>query len=138
MRSHGATGFPDPTIGSNGLPSWSINPNVNTQAPAYHAARLACEKDLPHLAPQTPAAKATANAAALKYATCMRANGVPDFPDPNGSGLIQADADSPRFQQAQTACSSLDHGFEEQVSATSASHAPSGSGSGPSVPDTGG
>src|ERR1700691_584335 len=25
MRSHGLTDFPDPTVGSNGLPSWTLN-----------------------------------------------------------------------------------------------------------------
>ena len=122
MRSHGVSGFPDPTIGSNGLPSFGPTPNVNGGAPAYKAARQACKNDLPSLGPHTPAEKATANAAALKYATCMRSNGVPNFPDPNGQGLIQINAtgdvepSSPAFQKAQTACKSLDNGFAEQSS----------------------
>ena len=58
----------------------------------------------------------------------MRSNGVPDFPDPNGQGLIQInnatgslDASSPQFQKAETACNSLDNGFAEQLGATQAS-----------------
>jgi hypothetical protein len=133
MRSHGVTGFPDPSIGSNGLPTLTINagPTTNPQSPAFRAAKQACKKELPNLGPQTPAEKATANAAALKYAACMRSHGVPNFPDPNGQGLIQInnatgvlDASSPQFQKAETACNSLNDGFAEQLGATSASSAP--------------
>jgi hypothetical protein len=133
MRSHGVTEFPDPTIGSNGLPSWGPTPNVNGGAPAYNAAQQVCKKNLPSLRPQTSAEKATANAAALKYATCMRSNGVPDFPDPNGQGLINVNAtgtlepSSPQFQKSQTACGSLDKGFAQQSS--TAASAASGGGS---------
>ena len=135
MRSHGVTDFPDPTVGSNGLPSWGPTPNVNGGAPAYEAAQQVCKKDLPSLAPRTSAEKATANAAALKYSTCMRSNGVPDFPDPNGQGLIQINAtgtlepSSPQFQKAQTACKSLENGFGEQ-SSTAASSGSGGAGGG--------
>jgi hypothetical protein len=135
MRSHGVTEFPDPTIGSNGLPSWGPTPNVNGGAPAYTAAQQVCRKDLPSLT-QTPAEKAKANAAALKYATCMRSNGEPNFPDPNGQGLIQVNAtgalepSSPAFQKAQTACKSLDNGFDVSVASASASPAPGGAESG--------
>jgi hypothetical protein len=117
--------FPDPTIGSNGLPSWndSWSGNARTQAEALPAAQRACGKDLPKLGPQTSAEKEIANAEALKYATCMRSNGVPGFPDPNGEGLIQIknaigvlDPSSPQFQTAATACKSLDNGFGEQSS----------------------
>jgi len=136
MRSHGVTEFPDPTIGSNGLPSFGPTLSVNGGAPVYNAAEKACQKDLPSRALQPSAAeKATANAAALKYSTCMRSNGVPDFPDPNGRGVIQInnatgvlEQSSPAFQKAQMACKSLDNGFAE--SAASASSASAGAGSG--------
>jgi hypothetical protein len=139
MRSHGVTEFPDPTVGSNGLPSFGPTLNVNGGAPVYNAADRACKKDLPSLAPHTSAAKATANAAALKYAACMRSSGVPNFPDPNGQGKIQInnatgvlDASSPQFQKAQTACKSLENGFAEQssVAATAGSRPPGAAGSG--------
>ncbi len=135
MRSHGVTDFPDPTIGSNGLPTWGPTLNVNGGAPAYKAARQVCKKDLPSLGASTPAEKATANAAALKYSSCMRSNGVPDFPDPKGQGLIQINAtgtlepNSPQYQKAQTACRSLENGFAEQ-SSTAVSSASGGAGGG--------
>ncbi len=133
VRSHGVDDFPDPTIGSNGLPSWALNAD-NTSS-ALPAAQRACKKDLPRLGPQTSAEKATANAEALKYATCMRSNGVPNFPDPNGQGLIEInnatgtlDASSPQFENAAMACKRLENGFGEVSSA--AESAPSGAGSG--------
>jgi hypothetical protein len=125
IRSHGVPDFPDPTIGSNGLPNFAGSPNKNAtiDSPAGQAAQHACQKDLPHLGPRTSSDKATANAAALKYAMCMRSSGVPNFPDPNGQGLIQInnatgtlDASSPAFQKAQTACKGLDNGFAQQSS----------------------
>jgi hypothetical protein len=134
MRSHGVRDFPDPTVGSNGLPTWGP---IITQSPAEQAAQQAaqpvCKKDLPSLGLHTSAEKATANAAALKYATCMRSNGVPNFPDPNGQGvlLIQGgniEASSPAFQKAQTACKRLDNGFGEQSSVASGSSASGGGG----------
>lgn len=49
--------------------------------------------------------------AALKYSECMRASGVPNFPDPKTGGGFQfqtgsgIDPSSPTFQAAQTKCS---------------------------------
>ena len=117
--------FPDPTVGSNGLPSWndSWSMNAKTQAEALPAAQRACRKDLPELGPHTSAEKAAANAEALKYATCMRSNGASSFPDPNGQGVIQIsnatgslDPASPQFQKAAAACKSLENGFGEASS----------------------
>ena len=136
IRTHGVTDFPDPTIGSNGLPSWAANPNdpnSSVDSTGFPAAKQACKQDLPKLGPQTSAEKAAANAEALKYATCMRANGVPNFPDPNGQGVIQIenatgtlDASSPQFQKAETACKTLDNGFAEQSSVAVSSNSGSG------------
>jgi hypothetical protein len=48
--------------------------------------------------------------AGLKYARCMRANGVPNFPDPSGSGGFTfspgtgVDPSSPAFEAAQAKC----------------------------------
>jgi len=59
-------------------------------------------------APRSGFAIATGNPKqALKLSECMRANGVPNFPDPNGQGVIQGngiDPNSPAFQKAQQTC----------------------------------
>jgi len=136
MRAHGVSDFPDPTVGSNGLPSWGP---IITESPAEQAAQRAaqpvCKKDLPSLL-HTSAEKATAHAAAVKYASCMRSNGVPDFPDPNDQGVIQfnatgsIEASSPALQKARTDCKRLDNGFGEQSSVASGSPASRSGGSG--------
>jgi hypothetical protein len=63
----------------------------------------------------TGAASATA-ASAVRYATCMRSHGVPDYPDPNGSGQLpkitpanetQLGVSASRFNAAQAACQRL-------------------------------
>jgi hypothetical protein len=42
----------------------------------------------------------------MKYASCMRSNGEPSFPDPNSQGQLQfsGDPNSAGFQRAQQAC----------------------------------
>jgi hypothetical protein len=66
----------------------------------------------------SPSQSATVSgeAEALQYAACMRSHGVPDFPDPtvqNGSVGFSitagdgVDQDSPQYQSARQACSSL-------------------------------
>jgi hypothetical protein len=44
-----------------------------------------------------------------RFASCMRKNGVPSFPDPNAQGQISVNTDpgSAQFQQAQQACRKL-------------------------------
>src|SRR6266404_6055365 len=48
-----------------------------------------------------------------KFAACMRKHGVPNFPDPNGQGVITIhsgmgiDPGSPAFRSARTACEKL-------------------------------
>jgi hypothetical protein len=76
------------------------------------AAQEACRKLLPKggLPAQTPAQNAQFRARALKLAQCMRANGVPKFPDPSANGNLLLtpssgiDPQSPQFQAAQKAC----------------------------------
>jgi hypothetical protein len=47
----------------------------------------------------------------LKFSQCMRAHGVPSFPDPNSNGQISlgsgANPNSPSYQSAQKACRGL-------------------------------
>ena len=49
----------------------------------------------------------------FKFSACMRAHGLPNFPDPNSQGAISVgpgsgiDPSSPKFQAAQKACQSV-------------------------------
>jgi hypothetical protein len=60
---------------------------------------------------------ASPHAKAVKFAECMRANGVSAFPDPDATGALTIDAvangssvdtDSPAFEQALSACKDLE------------------------------
>lgn len=80
MRAHGIPNFPDPSS-TGGL----IIPNdINTDAPAFKSAQVACAK----LA-QSGGGQATSSgsrkAQLLALAKCMRSHGVPTFADPTSS-----------------------------------------------------
>ncbi|MGP0033011.1 MAG: hypothetical protein ACLP4R_00290 [Solirubrobacteraceae bacterium] len=78
MRAHGVTNFPDPTgRGIQITPGSGINP----QSPAFQTAQKTCDRYLPNDG-QPPVTSAGSRAAALEFSKCMRAHGVPDFPDP--------------------------------------------------------
>ncbi len=55
---------------------------------------------------------------ARKFAQCMRANGVPDFPDPDAEGRFRGvgheQHDNPKFRAAQQACRDLAPGGEHE------------------------
>lgn len=59
------------------------------------------------------AGPSSSNSAFLKFAECMRSNGVPNLPDPTGGGGIQIpsnsgiDPQSPAFKAAQAKCRKL-------------------------------
>jgi hypothetical protein len=117
MRAHGVSSFPDPKPGSGGI---QIPDNLNPQSPSFRSAQQACKQFLP--IKSGPLATAAADRqAALKLAKCMRAHGVPQFPDPLLSpsphaqrvlvlrGMVFAIPmsvvpQSPAFQQAAHAC----------------------------------
>jgi hypothetical protein len=73
----------------------------------------ACSSPLRH---QTP--PVTGQEQALKYAQCMRANGVPGFPDPDPNGRFRGvgheQQDNPKFRAAQQACRDLAPGGQHE------------------------
>ncbi len=89
MRSNGVSKFPDP--GPSG--SFTIDGVVNgssldPNAPAFKQALSAC-RDLEPAGFTGSKRSAQQTQAALKFAQCIRANGVKDFPDPaNGQPLV--------------------------------------------------
>jgi hypothetical protein len=122
MRSHGVSGFPDPStkqspnsIGIDGY-NFDLPAGVNPQSPAFESAQQTCGNLIGGGTGTTPnpAILAKAEQAALAHAQCMRQHGVPNFPDPTirstGSGIVSSsggrgiDPRSPAFQQAQKIC----------------------------------
>lgn len=80
MRSHGVPDFPDP----NGQGEFRIQPtgagsDLDPSAPAYQAALAKCG---PIPSTVTAAQENQAFEKVLKAAVCMRANGVPNYPEP--------------------------------------------------------
>ena len=111
MRSHGVTNYADPvpgkaqSIGGSGL---------DTNSPTYQAAASACQKYQPTTGNSTQGGPTpAAQTAQLKFAECMRSHGVTNFPEGNSGGGQQSlsqygiDTNSPTFQKANQACSSL-------------------------------
>jgi hypothetical protein len=93
---------------------------VPVSAPAFRAAQTACQKYLPAPRPVTAQQLVSIRQSALKMAACMRAHGVPNFPDPivntgPGGGVSVRitgagggiDPSSPAFQSAQKECGPL-------------------------------
>jgi hypothetical protein len=85
VRAHGVPHFPDPDATGN------FNFAVDVSAATFTAAVNACKSLQP---PGTLSAHRSAKqqSSALRFAACIRAHGVPDFPDPvNGQPLIDTD-----------------------------------------------
>jgi hypothetical protein len=113
-RSHGDPGQADPTIDASKVihvtMSGSIRGGVYGQngqsgsgpgrvcATYLNEASNALNGGHPQAGPSL--------AGMLKFAKCMRANGVPNFPDPNGGAinLGSLDPSSPTFQNANKVC----------------------------------
>jgi hypothetical protein len=89
MRKNGVSQFPDPPASGNfTIDEVANGSSLNTNSPAFTQALATCKRLEP--AGFTGGTRsATQQHAALKFASCMRANGVSDFPDPvNGEPLI--------------------------------------------------
>jgi hypothetical protein len=119
MRSHGDPTQADPTIDANkvihitmpeGFPGGLFGQNGHGTGPGVHCASYLTAAQTALQAGYSPP-KAPSQAALLKYAECMRANGVPDFPDPVGGSLQfnratmpPDELTSPAFQKAVKVC----------------------------------
>lgn len=116
MRAHGVHNFPDPS--STGQFSISPNAGLNPFSPVFEAAQKACGGGPG--SGGAPQMSESQKLAALAFSKCMRAHGVPNFPDPaynpggNGpvlsvrgmlfAGTAAITPGSPAFKQAAAAC----------------------------------
>jgi hypothetical protein len=105
MRTHGEPAFPDP----NSHGGFTITPSsgVDTNSTTYLNARKSCSSLL-HGGTSGNSVSPQLLAKEIKFAECMRAHGVADFPDPNSdggfSGKSSIDPQSPAFTSAQSTC----------------------------------
>jgi hypothetical protein len=122
MRANGLSNFPDPAQGSGGIgfpggvalsstDQLTVD-GVTFSGPALKKAQAACKEFLPGGSDPPPGLTARQTRQALSFATCMRAHGVSDFPDPgsapgpgtaNKQSLI-GESSSPAFQHAGKVC----------------------------------
>jgi hypothetical protein len=126
MRAHGVSNFPDPIPGHKA--QFPDSPIFASQAPVVLSAKRACKAQLAAIIGTGAGPSTNQDAAFLEYARCMRAHGVPNYPDPtyaktgrpnapdlSGQGI---DPQSPAFISAAKACSGhgipLDQGVVER------------------------
>jgi hypothetical protein len=103
MREHGVD-MPDPVMEDGKIRiQMNVKPGVDVDA-----AQAACKQYAPNGGPGGGKIDQAAQANMLKYAQCMRENGVEKFPDPDpnqGGMRIEGDiANDPDFEKAQKAC----------------------------------
>jgi hypothetical protein len=120
MRSHGVLDFPDPDSQGHFNVPGSGQPGVSSAAAKQAAlsAQNACRHLLPNGGQVTPAQRQQVLNQMLRYAQCMRAHGLPKFPDPANSGgqagfslsalsAAGIDTNSPQYRSARQTCGSL-------------------------------
>jgi hypothetical protein len=106
MRDNGVPDFPDPDPnGQFGGPSHDA---INRDDPTYKAANEKCRDLLPAGDKHDVVGPETVQQM-VKFAQCMRANGVPDFPDPDAAGKFPRSAEEkahsdPQFKAAVDKC----------------------------------
>jgi hypothetical protein len=108
MRKHGVPNFPDPKAVGHGYGLTIDNEMANS--PQFKNAQQTCKKLLPNGGTPTAQEQAQQLQEALKYAACIRAHGMPDYPDPkvHGGGIEMGEArDSSQFKIAQKTCQHL-------------------------------
>jgi hypothetical protein len=88
MRRNGISNFPDPGPGKLTIDAIANGSSLDTSSPAFNQAMTAC-KELEPVGFTGGKRTSQQQDAALKFAQCIRANGVSDFPDPvNGQPLV--------------------------------------------------
>lgn len=93
IRDHGVPNFPDPVIndGHIGLPADSTGADAKRALAANPAAEQACKSIMDRVPPAAKNGKpptAQELQGMLQYAQCMRANGIPEWPDPLPDGTF--------------------------------------------------
>ncbi|WP_329246423.1 hypothetical protein OG417_51650 [Actinoallomurus sp. NBC_01490] len=105
MRENGVTNFPDPD--KNGRFVIAAG-GSNRNSPQFKKAQQACESQEPPGMKDDSKDVAKAQTEWLKFAQCMRKNGIQDFPDPQDGRLKvprdRINVNSPQFKKAMTAC----------------------------------
>jgi hypothetical protein len=115
MRSHGVPGFPDPS--AQGYVQLGPGNQVNPNSPQFQKAVQICAKLAPVGGQGTESHFDQLMTSMLKFAACMRAHGITNFPDPvpYGNGGVEllipsgigVDIHSPQYARADSICQPL-------------------------------
>jgi hypothetical protein len=107
MRSNGVPTWPDPNSSGAFDKSKITTQQLGVSSSRLQTAQTACQ----HLLPPESATQQRLNAAqAVEFSQCMRSHGVPNFPDPDGTGRIPdpasfgIDQGAALFQAGNQAC----------------------------------
>jgi hypothetical protein len=111
MRDHGITRFPDPDSAGRLKMDFVNGGDLDPNSAQFHAAQSACKSVAPA---QSQDVDVQQREEWLKFAQCMRAHGIANFPDPRPDGRLllprkddgspSVDSNSPQFQAADKAC----------------------------------
>jgi hypothetical protein len=111
IRSNGVPNWPDPNTGGVFDKSQLTLQQLGVSGSRLQAAQGACRHLLPNGGqPPNEAQVQQERAQALAFSQCVRAHGVPNFPDPASDGRIPdpatvgVDQGSPKFEAANDAC----------------------------------
>lgn len=116
MREHGVTNYPDPQVDSRGAVQMGVPDGIDPNSPTFQSAQSACQSKLFQSEGDTAGARTFDATKVAPWAKCIRAHGMPNFPDPRVQGdtiVIDASAagisgrDDPRFTKATQACYSI-------------------------------
>jgi hypothetical protein len=102
FRAHGLPGFPDPAYDPRDG-RWHF---ADDSPPLSAQVRQACASVMPQSTPASPIPTAQLNDL-LQYARCVRAHGMPDWPDPAIDGVFHTSIDpktDPRAVAAMQPC----------------------------------
>jgi hypothetical protein len=111
MRSNGVSNFPDPDS-SGVIPKVALQ-QLNVSSSRFQSAQSACQQLLPNGGNEPSLAQLQQERTqALRFSQCVRAHGIPNFPDPISSGRMRIpdpttvgiDQGSPKFEAANQAC----------------------------------
>jgi hypothetical protein len=109
MRAHGVSTYPDPT--GNGQLAKDSPEQLGVTGSQFASADNACRHLLPNgVGARSATQQEAVKALGLQFSQCVRAHGLPDFPDPAGDGRVPdpasvgIDQGSPKFKAANQAC----------------------------------
>lgn len=123
MRSHGVSGFPDPTTNGQGGVQLRLDKNsgIDPNSSRFKAAQQACQALMP--GGKAGGGNSFDPSKIGPWAACIRSHGEPKFPDPQNTGdgvkidLTGTGIDPSTLQTAIEACRSLSPGGMMQITA---------------------